>query len=198
MPDLYHRAGSPFDLIPGTARVAPNAMAIFKDDALRAQWRDKFFNPATDPKNLRTDFTPVFEFLDAQGDVKKGGVATTGYCMGGNISLRLAALFPDRVGACASFHGGGLATDDPGSPHRGADKIKARVYVAGAIEDTSFTDAQKQTLIDALNAAGVKSTVETYQAKHGFAVPDHMVHDAAAAERHYAALGTLLRETVAR
>ena len=71
-------------------------------------------------------------------------------------------------------------------------KIKAKVYVAGAIQDANFTDEQKQTLIDALTEAGVDHRVETYPAKHGWVLRDMAVHDAACAERHWATLVPLL------
>lgn len=88
-----------------------------------------------------------------------------------------------------SVHGGGLASDDPGSPHLLADQISAAVYVAGAEDDRSFTAEQAETLDKALTAAGVEHTIETYPAAHGFAVADHAaVYDADAAQRHWDAM----------
>jgi carboxymethylenebutenolidase len=116
--------------------------------------------------------------------------------MGGNISLRLATLFGDRIAAAASFHGGFLVTSQPDSPHLRLGSVKAHVYVAGAIEDESFTDDAKATLIAALEAAHVTHTVETYPARHGFAVRDNPSFDVAAAERHYAALESLFATTL--
>ena len=101
------------------------------------------------------------------------------------MSLTAAGTFPDRIVAAASYHGGGLASDAPDSPHLLAPKIKARVYVAGAIEDQSFPDAMKARLDAALTKAGVDHTIETYQAKHGWVFRDTPVYDAAAAERHW-------------
>ena len=93
-----------------------------------------------------------------------------------------------RIAAAASFHGGNLAkADDPDSPHHKAKAIKAKVYVAGAIEDQSFTDEQKDLLEKSLTEAGVVHTIETYQAHHGFAVPDNPSYDPAAADRHWKA-----------
>ena len=92
------------------------------------------------------------------------------------------------IGAAASFHGGNIAKDDdPDSPHHKAAAIKATVYVAGAIEDQSFPDEQKDLLEKALTEAGVAHTIETYPAHHGFAVPDNASYDEAAAERHWQA-----------
>ncbi|HNA51409.1 MAG TPA: dienelactone hydrolase family protein, partial [Mycobacterium sp.] len=113
---------------------------------------------------------------------------TTGYCMGGRTSLTVAGRVPERVAAAMSFHGGGLAADDPGSPHLLADKIRAAVYVGGAADDASFTEAQAETLDQALTAAGVEHTIEWYPALHGFAVPDNAPYDKAAAEKHWDAM----------
>jgi carboxymethylenebutenolidase len=108
--------------------------------------------------------------------------------MGGRLSLIVAANLGERIAAAASFHGGNLAnTDDPDSPYRKASGIKAAVYVAGAIEDQSFTDEQKDQLEQSLTEAGVVHTIETYQAHHGFAVPDNPSYDTDAAERHWKA-----------
>jgi len=117
--------------------------------------------------------------------VKKGGIGITGYCMGGLMSLTAAGTYPDRVAAAASYHGGRLATDAPDSPHRLAPKMKARIYVAGAIEDQSFPDDMKARLEQALTDAGVDHKIETYPAKHGWVLRDTPVYDAAAAERHW-------------
>jgi len=108
------------------------------------------------------------------------------------MSLTAAGTYPDRIVATASYHGGRLATDAPDSPHLLAPKIRSRVYVAGAIEDQSFTDEMKQRLESALTAAGVDHRVETYQARHGWVFRDTPVYDAAAAERHWQTLLALL------
>src|SRR4029077_9073248 len=129
------------------------------------------------------------DFLARQPQVRSPAVGTTGYCMGGGLSLSAAGHFPDRVVAAASYHGGNLATDAPDSPHLLASRIKARVYVAGAVEDASFPDSQKRQLTDALKAAKVSHTVETYAgAKHGWVPTDSVVYDRAASDRHYQTL----------
>jgi carboxymethylenebutenolidase len=126
------------------------------------------------------------DYLDSLPETKSGGVGTTGYCMGGRLSLIVAGNLGDRIAAAASFHGGNLAkADDPDSPHQKAKDIKAAVYVAGAIEDQSFPDEQKDLLEKSLTEAGVVHTIETYQAHHGFAVPDNPSYDADAAARHW-------------
>jgi carboxymethylenebutenolidase len=161
-----------------------NPHTVFADPEQRKVLMDKFFALAT-PANIMSDTRAFLDYLAAQHDVKPGGIGTTGYCMGGLMSLTAAGTYPDRIVAMASYHGGGLATDAPDSPHLLAPKIKARVYVAGAIEDQSFPDDMKARLEEALTRAGVDHTVETYQARHGWVFRDTPVYDAAAAERHW-------------
>jgi carboxymethylenebutenolidase len=117
--------------------------------------------------------------------------------MGGNAALTAAGAFRDRFAAVASFRGGNLATDQPDSPHLFVKNITGRVYVAGAVQDASFPEEQKDRLEKALTEARVDHLVETYPARHGFAVPDMPVFDAAAAERHWAALSKLFHDAFA-
>jgi carboxymethylenebutenolidase len=138
------------------------------------------------------DARALVDYLDSLAEKKPGGIGTTGYCMGGRLSLIAAGALGGRIAAAASFHGGNLAKeDDPDSPHHNTGAIKATVYVAGAIEDQSFTDEQKDRLEKALTEAGVAHTIETYPAHHGFAVPDNASYDQAAAERHWRAMENL-------
>ena len=111
------------------------------------------------------------------------------------MSLIAAGGLGRTIAAAASFHGGRVAVaDDPSSPHLAADRITAAVYVAGAIEDGSFTVEQAGLLDSALTGAGVEHTVEFYPAHHGFAVPDNPTYDAAAEARHWEALERLYRD----
>jgi len=198
MPDLFHRVGSPFELLPaGNPHTVEAMVPVFADPVARERWRERFFASATDPAHLREDIGAMLDVLDRQADARASRVAVTGYCMGGNVALRLAALFSDRVVACASFHGSLLATEQPDSPHFSAPQIRARVYVAGAIDDPSFTDAMSRRLVRALEDAAVDHVVETYAgAHHGFAVPDHPAYLRAAAARHDDALLALLAQTL--
>jgi len=173
LPDLFHRAG-PYE--PDQVRAQ-----VFNAET-RPQWRERYYDPATKLESVRADIGAALDFLAAQPDVAQPKVGTTGYCMGGRISLMAAGCFPDRVAAAASFHGGMLAADDPGSPHALAPQMKARVYVAAATDDS---EAMQQQLDEALTKAGVEHEMETYPARHGFAVPDVPAFDAAAAERHW-------------
>jgi carboxymethylenebutenolidase len=138
------------------------------------------------------DAKAFVDYLHTMPEKRPGGVGTTGYCMGGRLSLIAAANLGESIVACASFHGGNIAKDDdPDSPHHKAADIKATVYVAGAIEDESFPDDQKGLLENALTGARVAHTIETYPAHHGFAVPDNKNYDEAAAERHWQAMEIL-------
>lgn len=186
LPDLFYRYGAygPLD-----------AKEIFTNPE-RIKWlRETFFVHASPPKIL-ADTETFLAWLAEQPDVKPGPIGTTGYCMGGMLSLMAAGTYPDRISAAASFHGGRLATDDPDSPHLLAPKIKARVYVAGATEDMFFTDEMKAKLEDALTKAGVDHVVETYPARHGWVLRDTPVHDAACTERHWKAMLALFAETL--
>jgi carboxymethylenebutenolidase len=179
LPDLFHRS-PPLD--------PERAWSMVRDPETRQQWRAHFFAPATRVASVRMDFGAVLAHLDSLPDVAKTGVGTTGYCMGGRISLVVAGCFGARVAAAASFHGGFLAADDPDSPHHLAPSMKAELFVAGSIEDPSFPDEMKHKLDATLTAAGVTHTIETWPARHGFAVADSPTHDPACAERHFATL----------
>ena len=186
LPDLFYRSG-PY--------TAPDPVKLFGDPAVRAEWSKKI-SGAT-PALIMSDTEAFLAYLAAQPDVKQPKIGVTGYCMGGRLAITAAGTFPDRVAAAASFHGGRLANDAPDSPHLLAPKMRGRVYVAGAIEDPSFSDEEKVRLDEALTKAGVEHTVLTYEgAKHGWVPSDTPVHNEAAAERHYEALFGLLRETV--
>ena len=178
VPDVYYRHGdwAPFDL--NTA---------FSDPEERKRVMSMMGSITAD--KMATDAGAFFDYLESRQEVSGTTFGTTGYCMGGRTSLMVAGLVPDRVAAAMSFHGGGLAADDPSSPHLLADQISAAVYVAGAQNDGSFTAEQSETLDKALTAAGVEHTIETYPAAHGFAVPDHdAVYDPDAAQRHWDAM----------
>lgn len=185
LPEMYYRHGpyEPFDLA-----------TAFSDPDERSRLM-KMIGSLT-MAMVASDAGAFMEFLSGRPEVAGTKVGTTGYCMGGGLSLTTAAHCPDRVAAAASFHGGRLATDAPDSPHRIVDKIKGRVYVAGAEHDDSFTAEQAEVLDRALSDAGVDHKVEFYPARHGFAVPDNPTYDPSAAARHWEALGELFRATL--
>ncbi len=185
LPDLFYREG-PYPPM--------NPREVFADPKSRAELMRMIGTLDRDRKI--SDAHAFIEFLVSRPDVRGERFGTTGYCMGGNIALTAAGAFPHRFAAIASFHGGNLASDKPDSPHLFVGEIDGRVYVAGAIEDASFPEEQKERLEAALSAAGVSHLIETYPAHHGFAVPDMPAYDAAASERHWVALAGLFSETL--
>jgi carboxymethylenebutenolidase len=118
--------------------------------------------------------------------------------MGARFGWRIAVAHPDRVAALAGFHGGGLVTDAPDSPHRSAGALKAELYFGHADQDPNMTPEQIATLERALDESGVRHRTEVYEgALHGYTMSDMPVYNEEAAERHFAALFELLEATVA-
>jgi carboxymethylenebutenolidase len=130
------------------------------------------------PGNAEKDSAAYVAFLDAQKAVDTSKkIGTQGYCMGGPLVVRTAAAQPDRIGAGASFHGGGLVTDGPDSPHLLAPKIKARMYFGIASNDDAKQPDAKDKLKAAFASAKVPAEIEVYAALHGWCVPDMPKHD---------------------
>jgi carboxymethylenebutenolidase len=125
------------------------------------------------PGNPEKDAAAYVGFLDAQNQVNKAKkIGTQGYCMGGPLVMRTGASQPERIGAGASFHGGGLVTDKPESPHLLAPKIKAHMYIGIASNDDATQPDAKDKLKEAFAAAHVPAEIEVYSALHGWCVPD--------------------------
>jgi carboxymethylenebutenolidase len=131
------------------------------------------------PGNGEKDAVAYVAFLDAQKQVNKAKkIGTQGYCMGGPLVVKTAAALPNRIGAGASFHGGGLVTDKPDSPHLLAPKIKARMYFGVASNDDARQPDAKDKLKEAFAAAQVPAEIEVYpEALHGWCVPDMPVQN---------------------
>jgi carboxymethylenebutenolidase len=131
------------------------------------------------PGAAETDAAAYIAFLDAQPQVNKAKkIGTQGYCMGGPLVMKTAAALPHRIGAGASFHGGGLVTDKPESPHLLAPKIKARMYIGVASNDDARQPDAKDKLKEAFAAAKVPAEIEVYPgALHGWCVPDMPVQN---------------------
>ncbi|MET9255586.1 dienelactone hydrolase family protein [Streptomyces sp. NPDC048182] len=138
-------------------------------------------------------------YLDRLADcpaAADGPAAVTGYCLGAGLALRTAGAYPDRVAAAAGFHGGGLATEDPDSPHLVAGDVTAELYFGHADQDAAMPPEQQERLEAALTEAGVRHRCEVYAgAEHGYTQADTSSYDEAAAERHWAALLDLLKRT---
>ena len=157
-------------------------------------------DPFLAPGAAERDAVAYVAFLDAQAQVSKTNrIGTHGYCLGGPYVLKTAALFPERIGAGASFHGGFLATDKPDSPHLLAPKIKARLYFAIASDDDAREPEVKDKLIHAFTAAKVRAEIEVFaNARHGWCVPDHKpaADNKADAERAWRRLVALYKEAL--
>ena len=171
--------------------------ASFRDEATR----NKIF-PLMRSLSAATnvmDANAFIGFLDSQsavaGDRKMG---TTGYCMGGSMTMRTAAAFPERVGAGASFHGGRLVTDAPDSPHLLAGKMQAHYLFAIAENDDKKDPEAKNALREAFAAAGLPAEIEVYAGTlHGWCPPDSAVYNEAQAERAWSRLLALFETALA-
>src|SRR6266849_3301454 len=153
---------------------------------------------------IERDAPAFVAWLDMQKEVDRNKkIGTQGYCMGGALVVRTAAAVPGRIGAGASFHGGGLVSDAPTSPHLLAPKIKARMYFGIATNDDMQQPDAKDKLKATFAAANVPAEIEVYPALHGWCVPDMPVRDGAPiynkveAERAWGKLVALYRAALA-
>ena len=145
------------------------------------------------------DAQAFVSFLDSQPPVDPNRkMGTMGYCMGGPITMRTAAAVPDRIGAAASFHGGGLVTDQPDSPHLLVPQMQAHYLFAIAANDDENQPEAKDVLREAFAEAGLPAEVEVYEgALHGWCPPDSQVYDEAQAERAWSRLLVLFERALA-
>jgi carboxymethylenebutenolidase len=187
VPNAFYRTGRPplFDFVrePGDART----MARFGELAA----------PLT-PEAMARDGAAYVDFLSAHLWVKGGPIGVVGYCFTGALALRTAATRPDRVGAAASFHGGGLANNTPLSPHLVLPRVKGRLYFGHAENDRAMPRKAIDTLERELEHWGGKYESDVYAgAAHSWTVPDSPVYNEPQAERAFEKLKGLLEETIA-
>ncbi len=173
------------------------AGASFADPEVR-----KMVMPLAQGLNATTHVTDAKAFiawLDAQPQVeKKRKIGTTGYCMGGPIVMRTAAAVPDRVGAGASFHGGGLVTKNPDSPHLLVPTMKASFLFAVAENDDQREPDAKNVLKETFAKANLPAEIEVYAgAAHGWCPPDSAVYNEKQAERAWSRLLVLFGKALA-
>ena len=145
-----------------------------------------------------TDAKAFVEWLDKQPSVNKNRkVGTQGYCMGGPMAFRTAAAMPARVGAVASFHGGGLVRDSADSPHTQASKTKAQFLVAIAANDDTRAPNDKTVLKETFEKAKLQAEIEVYDGAHGWCPPDSRVYSEPLAEKAWARLLALYAKALA-
>ena len=146
-----------------------------------------------------TDAKAFIAWLDQQSSVAKNRrIGTQGYCMGGPIAFRTSAAAPDRVGAVASFHGGGLVTDQPNSPHLQASKTKAQFLIAIAANDDQRAPNEKDVLKETFAKANLPAEIEVYaNAAHGWCPPDSGVYNEPQAEKAWSRLLALYSKALA-
>jgi carboxymethylenebutenolidase len=142
-----------------------------------------------------SDAKAFVAWLDQQASVAKNRkIGTQGYCMGGPMAFRTAAANPDRVGAVASFHGGGLVTKDPDSPHLQASKTKAAMLIAIASNDDMRAPDEKTILKDTFAKSGQPAEIEVYSGAHGWCPPDSTVYKMDDAEKAWTRLLELYKK----
>jgi len=146
-----------------------------------------------------TDAKAFVGWLDKQPSVAKNKkIGTQGYCMGGPMAFRTAAAVPERVGAVATFHGGGLVTDAPNSPHLQASKSKAQFLVCVAANDDARAPKDKEVLKETFAKANLPAEIEVYTgAAHGWCPPDTTVYNEAQAEKAWSRLLVLYGKALA-
>jgi len=185
LPNIYYRDGRPpffegkFD---------------FTNEKTRARLGE--LTKSVDADAMRRDGSAYVDSLASQPGVSPGPMGILGFCFTGQFALRVAAARPDRIGFAASFHGGGLYKDDPSSPHHDLPKAKARLYFGHASEDRGMPPEAIAKFEQALKAWGGRYGSETYNARHGWTVPDSAAYDEPEAERAFATLRDLLAATL--
>ena len=197
VPNPYYRSGKA-----GTLNLdTKNFSFQNQDDMARLR---QYMSGLNSPGAAEKDATAFIAYLDAQKQVnKRKKIGTQGYCMGGPLVMRTCATVPSRVGAGATFHGGGLVTGQPNSPHLLAPKIKARLYIGIASNDDQRQPDAKDKLREAFDAAKVPAEIEVYSGLHGWCVPDmpeqngKPIYNKEDAERAWAKLVALYKAALA-
>ena len=189
-PNVFYREGSVDGIRP-------------KADLREPGEREAFFATvmphvrALTPERSEPDIAAYLEALRGLDGVTEGPVGVVGYCMGARLAVRAANLHPDDVAAAAGFHGGGLVTDEPTSPHRGLAEASAEFVFGHADNDRSMPAEAVAELQQALEDAGLAATNEIYAgAAHGYSMADTSMYDASATERMFTELEELLDRTL--
>lgn len=182
-PHVFYRDGSADELAPHVDLRAPGGRESFMGGAMERV-------RALTPDRSEAD---ALVWMRALQDLAPGPVGVTGYCMGARLAVRAAGQSSDVVVAVGGFHGGGLATDAPDSPHHALDGAQAELVLLHADQDRSMPPEQVAALGEAIDAAGLSAINEIVPgAPHGYTMEDTSMWHAAAAERHYLELQALL------
>ena len=186
VPNPFYRSAKPADYAKLSFGTPEGRAALFS------------YRGAMKDEGVDSDSKAYIAFLDAQPQTnKKKKVGVQGYCMGGPLTFRTTAAVAERVGAAATFHGGGLVTKDPNSPHLLVAKTKSSYLVCVAKNDDARAPTDKDVLKKALDDAKRPNIVEVYGGDHGWTVPGSAVYNQAEAERAWAALTALYKKNLA-
>jgi carboxymethylenebutenolidase len=189
-PNTFYREGTAAEIEPHTDMTTPEGRAVAGKEAFPRVGR-----LTTD--KAQPDIDAWVAALRTLDGVAPGPIGTFGYCMGARLAVRTATTHPGVVAACAGFHGGGLATDAPDSPHLGLGNASARFVFGHADHDQSMDADAVARLGRALDAAGLEATNEIYPgASHGYSMADTSAFHAEATERHFRELRALLDSTL--
>ncbi len=177
LPNMYYRSGTEGSYGFDRARI--------REDEAELQKMFAVMN-SLDNARVVADTGPILEHIRAATPAAPGPVGCVGYCMSGRYIVSAAAAFPGDFAAIASFHGVGIRTDQPDSPHLGAGRIRGELYLAFAEKDDYVPDEDVAALPGIMAAAGVTCRVETYPGtEHGFAFSQRAAYVKAAGERHW-------------
>jgi carboxymethylenebutenolidase len=186
MPNVFYRTGRT-PLQPALRSLSPEA----------AKQRIAQLSQPLTPEAMEEDATAYIGFLASQDCVRPGAIGVVGHCFTGKMALFTAAALPDKIAAAASFHGGGLFTDAPTSPHLTLPRIKARLYFGHATNDRSMPEEAIAKFDRALEAWGGKYESEVYKdAYHSWTSSDSPVYNAPQAEQAFHKLTELFAEAL--
>jgi carboxymethylenebutenolidase len=189
-PNVFYREGTVAELTQGGDMTSPEGRQAAGKAAFPRVGR------LTSAKAL-PDIDAWVAALSTLDGVAPGPIGTFGYCMGARLAVRTATAHPEVVAACGGFHGGGLATDEPDSPHRGLGTARAQFVFGHADHDRSMDADAVARLGEALEAAGLKASNEVYPgASHGYSMADTSAFHQEATERHFRELSALLDRTL--
>jgi carboxymethylenebutenolidase len=186
MPNIFYR----------TSRVPLSPLLRTLDDEGRKKRMAELTSPLT-PDAMERDTSTYIDVLISQSQTKQGMIGVVGHCFSGKMAMYAGAARPDAVAAIASFHGGGLYTDAPTSPHLALPRIKARLYFAHADKDSSMNEEAIAKFEQALAKWGGKYESETYNgAYHSWTSSDSPVYNQPAAERAFEKILDLFKQTL--